>query len=189
MLQKNGRLCLCHHLFSRRDPIRAPTELPLLQFHYFLKPQKICQDLDPLPEPAVGIAARIEATDGSTQTPPLLSRLIQSHLEGTGMEPCVRRQLDHGVRDPDCDHCKRRSRVIGSHFDFSGPQSHRVNAAQYLLVCVCVEFGDLVWAFGIENRRSTTVLPCLQSAFEDARSLAGGSRPPILRLHSDNYSS
>ena len=43
----------------------------------------------------------------------------------------------------------------------------------------------LVWAFGIENRQATTVLPCLHAAFEDLRSLTGGSRPPILRLHSD----
>ena len=61
-----------------------------------------------------------------------------------------------------------------------------MNAAQYLLVCVW-NLGDmrLVWAFGIENRQSTTVLPCLQSAFEDLRSLTGGSSPPVLRLHSD----
>ena len=43
----------------------------------------------------------------------------------------------------------------------------------------------LVWAFGIENRQAATVLPCIQAAFEDLRSLTGGSRPPILRLHSD----
>ena len=32
------------------------------------------------------------------------------------------------------------------------------------------------------------VLPCLQSCFEDLRALTGGSRPPILRLHSDKAS-
>ena len=37
----------------------------------------------------------------------------------------------------------------------------------------------LVWAFGVESR------PCLQSSFEDLRALTGGSRPPILRMHSD----
>ena len=39
--------------------------------------------VDRLPEPVVGIATRIEATDGSTQTHPSISRLIQGHLEGT----------------------------------------------------------------------------------------------------------
>ena len=43
----------------------------------------------------------------------------------------------------------------------------------------------LVWAYGIENRQVTTVLPCLQASFEDVRGFTGGSRPPILRLHSD----
>ena len=43
----------------------------------------------------------------------------------------------------------------------------------------------LVWAFGVENRQSSTVSPCLQSSFEDLRSLTRGSRPHILRLHSD----
>ena len=28
-------------------------------------------------------------------------------------------------------------------------------------------------------------LPCLQASFEDLRRLSGGSRPPILRLHSN----
>ena len=71
-------------------------------------------------------------------------------------------------------------------FDFSGPHPHRVNAAQYLLVCVW-SLGDmrLVWALGIENRQAITVLPCLQGVFEDLRSLTGGSRQPTFRLHSD----
>ena len=40
-------------------------------------------------------------------------------------------------------------------------------------------------AFGVENRRSDTVLPRPQSAFEEMGSPTGGSRPPILRLQSD----
>ena len=43
----------------------------------------------------------------------------------------------------------------------------------------------LVWAYGIESRQATVVLPCLQASLEDLRALTGGSRPPILRLHSD----
>ena len=42
-----------------------------------------------------------------TQTPPNLSRLIQGYLDHTGIEACPYHQMDHGVRDPDCDHCKR----------------------------------------------------------------------------------
>ena len=43
----------------------------------------------------------------------------------------------------------------------------------------------LVWAFGVESRQASVVLPCLQSCFEDLRALTGGSRPPFLRMHSD----
>ena len=46
----------------------------------------------------------------------------------------------------------------------------------------------LIWAFGVESRQVSVVLPCLQSCFEDLRALTGGSRPPILRLHSDKAS-
>ena len=54
--------------------------------------------------------------------------------------------MDHGVRGPDCDHCKRALGPLYKHkikgnrhlpvftFDFSGPHPHRVNAAPYLLV-------------------------------------------------------
>ena len=46
----------------------------------------------------------------------------------------------------------------------------------------------LLWEFGVESRQTSVVLPCLQSCFEDLRALTGGSRPPILRLHSDKAS-
>ena len=46
----------------------------------------------------------------------------------------------------------------------------------------------LLWAFGVESRQTSVVLPCLQSCFEDLRALTGGSRPPILRLHSGKAS-
>ena len=46
----------------------------------------------------------------------------------------------------------------------------------------------LLWAFGVESRQTSVVLPCLQSFFEDLRALTGGSRPPILRIHSDKAS-
>ena len=117
----------------------------------------------------------------------------QGHLvnESTGIGPCPRHQL--GMRDPDCDHCKER-------------QVHCIDTrSKAIVICRCLlliyqdriltvrmlfsaqYLGDMrqVWAFGIDNRQSTTVLFCLQSGFEDLRSLTAGSRPLILRLHSD----
>ena len=149
----------------------------------------------------VGVATRIEGKEVMTQTPPLLSRLIQGYLEQTGIEECPYHQMDHGVRDPHCDHCKRalgplyHHKIVGNRhlpvftFDFSGPHPRKVNMAQYLLVAVwSLGHMRLLWAFGVESRQTSVVLPCLQSCFEDLRALTGGSRPPILRLHSDKAS-
>ena len=151
---------------------------------------------DPSPEePAIGVASKIEAKERMTQTPPLLSRLIQGYLDHIGIEACPYHQMDHGVRDPECDHCKRALGPLYHHkikgnrhlpvftFDFSGPHPHRVggNVAQYLLVCVwSLGHMRLVWAFGVESRQASVVLPCLQSSFEDLRSLTRGSRPPMI---------
>ena len=55
----------------------------------------------------VGVATRIAGKEVMTQTPPLLSRLIQGYLDQTGIEACPHHQMDHGVREPHCDHCKR----------------------------------------------------------------------------------
>ena len=152
-------------------------------------------------DPVVGVAVRVEAKERMTQTPPLLSRLIQGYLDHTGIEACPYHQMDHGVRDPDCDHCKRalgplyHHKIVGNRhltvftFDFSGPHPHRVNMAQYLLVSVwSLGHMRIIWAFGVESRQSSAVLPCLQSCFKDLHALTGGSRPPILRLHSDKAS-
>ena len=37
----------------------------------------------------------------------VVSRPIQGYLEHTGIDACPLHQVDHGVRDPDCAHCKR----------------------------------------------------------------------------------
>ena len=54
---------------------------------------------DPSPEePSVGVATRIAVKERMTQTPPLLSRLIQGYLDQAGIEECPYHQMDHGVR-------------------------------------------------------------------------------------------
>ena len=91
-------------------------------------------------DPAMGTATR-EAMERMTQTPPLLSRLIQGYLDHTGIEACPYHQMDHGVRDPDCDHCKRalgplyHHKIVGNRhlpvftFDFSGPHTSLQNSS------------------------------------------------------------
>ena len=44
---------------------------------------------DPSPDDlAIGVATKIESKEGMTQTPPLVSRLIQGYLEHTGIDAC-----------------------------------------------------------------------------------------------------
>ena len=198
------------HGASPQDPNKAPTELapstPLLdegEAQSIPETPKLMPDHGAYSpeEVAGGSAIRTEGKDVVTQTPPLLSRLIQGYLDHTGIEECPYHQMDHGVRDPNCDHCKRalgplyHHKIVGNRhlpvftFDFSGPHPRKVKMAQYLLVAVwSLGHMRLLWAFGVESRQTSVVLPCLQSCFEDLRALTGGSRPPILRSHSDRAS-
>ena len=61
----------------------------------------------PPEDETIGVAIRVEGKEVMTQTPPLFSRLIQGYLDHTEIEACPYHQMDHGVRDPHCDHCKR----------------------------------------------------------------------------------
>ena len=114
-----------------------------------------------------------------TQTPPLLSRLIQGYLDQSVITAS-------GALGPLYHHKIKGNRHLPVFaFDFSGPHP-QVNVTQYLLVCVwSLCHMRSVWVFGVESRQASVVLPCLQSSFEDLRALTGGSRPPILRMHSD----
>ena len=103
-------------IHTREDPNQAPTEIapstPAIQEGEAPSmpetPHFHPDQGDPSPEePAIGVATRIEAKERMTQTPPLLSRLIQGYLDHIGVEACPYHQMDHGVRDPECDHCKR----------------------------------------------------------------------------------
>ena len=88
------------------DPNDAPTEVapstpaleegetPSVPETPRLEPDKGA--LPPMDE-AKGEAVRIEGKDVMTQTPPLLSRLIQGYLDHTGIEECPFHQMDHGV--------------------------------------------------------------------------------------------
>ena len=91
------------------DPNEAPTEVapsipaleegetPSIPETPHLKPE---DGALPPADTAAGVATRIEGREVMTQTPPLLSRLIQGYLDQTGIEACPHHQMDHGVRDP-----------------------------------------------------------------------------------------
>ena len=94
---------------SAVDPNEAPTEVapstplaeegetPSIPETPHLEPD---QGASSHVDDAAGTATRIEGKEAMTQTPPLLSRLIQGYLDQTGIEECPYHQMDHGVRDP-----------------------------------------------------------------------------------------
>ena len=161
------------------DPNQAPTEVapstpaleegetPSLPVTPRLEPE---QGALPPGNEAVGIATRIEGKEVMTQTPPLLSRLIQGYLDHTGIEACPYHQMDHGVRDPHCDHCKRalgplyHHKIVGNRhlpvftFDFSGPHPRKVNMAQYLLVAVW-SLGHMLRVYWLAHARTFSKHP------------------------------
>eukprot|EP00971_Amphidinium_carterae_P025618 505394-Amphidinium_carterae.1 len=63
-------------------------------------------------------------------------------------------------------------------FDYSGPHASIVTDDKY-------DKTRLVWAFPVESPDGPTTVSCLQVVMEELRSLTGGSRPPVLRAHSD----
>ena len=143
-----------------------------------------------------GEATRVVGVGHASQTSLFLAPRFQAILEGTGTDPCPLHSLDHGVRDPSCDYCNRalgrlyRHRLKGDRnspifaFDFSGPHPQRPP-------CLWGGGGGslsdmkLLRAFGLENRQSDTVLPCLHSGFDGLRALIGTSRLQILRSRSE----
>ena len=99
---------------DEKDPNKAPTEVaPSFSDDEQGEPPSIpetphCdpEQGDVSPEDLTrGEATRLVAKERMTQTPPLLSRLIQGYLTHTGIEACPYHQMDHGVRDPGCDNC------------------------------------------------------------------------------------
>ena len=82
-------------IHSREDPNQAPTEVapsthvtregevPSIPETPNFEPDRGDQSPD---EPAIGTATRVVAKERMTQTPPLLSRLIQGYLDHTGIE-------------------------------------------------------------------------------------------------------
>ena len=72
-------------------------------------------------------------------------------------------------------------------FDFSGLLPIAVTGAKILMVFVW-RWQDirLLWAFALVHRTKENVLSCLESVIADLSTLAGGSKPPVTRVHSDH---
>eukprot|EP00971_Amphidinium_carterae_P152249 3017569-Amphidinium_carterae.1 len=79
-----------------------------------------------------------------------------------GMQPCPKHGMDHG------------------------PHASSVTDDKYALIVVWAhDKTRLVWAFPVESPDGPTTVSCLQVVMEELRTITGGSRPPVLRAHSD----
>eukprot|EP00971_Amphidinium_carterae_P216958 4306905-Amphidinium_carterae.1 len=114
-----------------------------------------------------------------------------------GMQPCPKHGMDHGIADPECVACKQALGPLYKHqtakrllpvitFDYSGPHVSSVTDDKYALIVVwAYDKTRLVWAFPVESPDGQTTVSCLQVVMEELRTITGGSRPPVLRAHSD----
>ena len=71
-------------------------------------------------------------------------------------------------------------------FDFSGPHPVSVNGTRYMLLFVW-RIGNvrLLWAFAVDKRTKENVRSCLRDVVSELTVMTGGSKPPVMRLHSD----
>eukprot|EP00971_Amphidinium_carterae_P088244 1745513-Amphidinium_carterae.1 len=127
----------------------------------------------------------------------IVSNIVQDVEQEVGMQACPTHGMDHGIADPECVACKRALGPLYKHqpakrllpvitFDYSGPHSSAVTDHKYMLVVVwAYDKVRLVWAFPVESPDGTSTVSCLQVVMEELRTLTGGSRPPVLRAHSD----
>ena len=81
---------------SHRDPNRAPT---------------VVAPSTPVPPdeeaPSIPETPRFDPEQGGTPPEEPVVGIATKIVKNTGIEACPKHQMDHGVRDPNCDHCKR----------------------------------------------------------------------------------
>ena len=71
-------------------------------------------------------------------------------------------------------------------FDFSGPFPVSATGARFMLLFVWrLANIRLLWAFALDRRTKENVRSCLQDVMAELIQLTGGSKPPVMRVHSD----
>ena len=121
----------------------------------------------------------------------------------TGSIPCSTHGYDHLSRDPTCEFCKRALGPLYRHlsknygkalgdqtptlsFDFSGPHPVAVTGARFMLLFVWrLDTVRLLWAFAVTGKTKECVRSCLNDVVAELNTYTGGSKPPVLRIHSD----
>ena len=124
-------------------------------------------------------------------------------LDATGVVPCPHHGMDHLTRDPSCEYCKKALGPLYRHlkgkygirlddqtptlsFDFSGPFPVSATGARFMLLFVWRLLDiRLLWAFALDRRTKENVRSCLQDVLAELTQMTGGSKPPVMRVHSD----
>ena len=133
---------------------------------------------------------------------PYLNPLEELVLD-TGVIPCSIHGYDHLSPDPTCEFCKKAIGPLYRHlskkygtslgdqtptlsFDFSGPHPVAVTGARFMLLFVWrLDTVRLLWAFAVPGKTKECVRSCLNDVVAELNAYTGGSKPPVLRIHSD----
>ena len=104
---------------------------------------------------------------------------------------------------PTCEFCKKAIGPLYRHlskkygmsisdqtptlsFDFSGPHPVAVTGARFMLLFVWrLDMVRLLWAFAVPGKTKECVRSCLNDVVAELNTYTGGSKPPVLRIHSD----
>ena len=124
-------------------------------------------------------------------------------LDGIGVKPCNLHGMDHLTRDPSCEYCKGALGPLYRHlkdkygtvvedqtptlsFDFSGPFPISATGERFMLLFVWrISSVRLLWGFALHHRAKENVKACLQEVVSEITIMTGGSKPPVMRCHSD----
>ena len=124
-------------------------------------------------------------------------------LDPSGVVPCPDHGMDHLTRDPSCEFCKKALGPLYRHlkgkdgihlddqtptlsFDFSGPFPVSATGARFMLLFVWrLSNIRLLWAFALDRRTKENVRSCLQDVMAELTLMTGGSKPQVMRVHSD----
>ena len=128
---------------------------------------------------------------------------LEEIVMDTGSIPCSIHGYDNLSRDPTCEFCKRALGPLYRHlskkygqslsdqtatlsFDFSGPLPVAVTGARFMLLFVWrLDALRLLWAFAATGKTKECVRSCLNDVVAELNTYFGGSKPPVLRVRSD----
>ena len=213
-LWETPEICrVCHMETNSEQPIRRCTSCYQQVHHVCLHNDDqavsipVCRACASGPDPDRG---ELEPPEASC--PPDGERRLEERedipaggppLDSTGVVPCPTHGMDHLTRDPSCEFCKKALGPLYRHlkgkygtrlddqtptlsFDFSGPFPVSATGARFMLLFVW-RLTDirLLWAFALDRRTKENVRSCLQDVMAELTQLTGGSKPPVMRVHSD----